>query len=101
MILNARRNKANGVYFKGRAADIQTKARAVDMYRDGRTFTNISNTTGVTSRGAGKICEHYVNKFSSLSDIVFSDRDFFAFDAVSAFPPDTSFVFTCTEILLL
>ena len=111
MILNAKRNKANGVYFKGRATDIQTKARAVDMYRDGRTFTDISNTTGLMSRGARKICEHFVNKFSSLSDIVFvagpgdslhcfSDRDFFAFDAVSVFP-DTSFVFTCTEILLL
>ena len=61
MILNARRNKVNGVYFKGRAADIQTRARAVDMYRDGRTFTDISNTTGLTSRGARKICEHYVN----------------------------------------
>ena len=61
MILNARRNKVNGVYFKGRAADIQTRARAVDMYSDGRTFTDISNTIGLTSRGARKICEHYVN----------------------------------------
>ena len=61
MILNATRNKVNGIYFKGRAADIQTRARAVDMYRDGRTFTDISNTTGLTSRGARKICEHYVN----------------------------------------
>ena len=55
MILNARRNKVNGVYFKGRALDIQTKARAVDMYSDGRTFTDISNTTGLTSPGARKI----------------------------------------------
>ena len=61
MTLNARRNKVDGIYFKGRAADIQTRARAVDMYRDGRTFTDISNTTGVTSRGARKNGEHYVH----------------------------------------
>ena len=54
MTLNARRNKVNGICFKGRAADIQTRARAVDMYRDGGTFTDISNTTGLTSRGARK-----------------------------------------------
>ena len=50
--INAKRNKNNGVYFSGRPTGSHTRARVIDMYMEGRTFTDISEATGLTSRGA-------------------------------------------------
>jgi transposase len=63
-MLHARRNKVNGLYFSGRPTDLQTRTKVLDMYLQGKAFSEISKTTGLTARGARKICQHYENSGS-------------------------------------
>ena len=50
-MLHARRNKVNGLYFSGRPTDLQTRTKVLDMYLQGKAFSEISKTTGLTARG--------------------------------------------------
>jgi hypothetical protein len=45
-MLHARRNKVNGLYFSGRPTDLQTRTKVLDMYLQGKAFSEISKTTG-------------------------------------------------------
>lgn len=60
-MLHAKRNKVNGLYFAGCSTDLWTRAKTLDIYFQGKTFAEISNCTGLTLRGAWKICDHYVS----------------------------------------
>ena len=60
-MLGAKRNQVKGLYYSGRPTDIHTRTKVLDMYLQGQTFSEISKTTGLTTRGAKKICKQYEN----------------------------------------
>ena len=60
-MLGAKRNQVNGLYYSGRPTDIHTRTKVLDMYLQGQPFSKISKTTGLTTRGAQKICKQYEN----------------------------------------
>ena len=60
-MLHAKRNKVNGIYFAGQPTDLHTRSKVLDMYYQGKTFAEISSCTGLTSRGALKICDHHAS----------------------------------------
>ena len=60
-MLGAKRIQVNGLYYSGRPIDIHTRTKVLDMYLQGQLFSKISKTTGLTTRGAQKICKQYEN----------------------------------------
>lgn len=60
-MLQAKRNKVNGLYFAGRPTELQTRTRILNLYLQGKPFSEISKLTGLTPRGARNICNHYAN----------------------------------------